>query len=189
MILEVPQWVRLACQRWGRQKRRIWSGRGEWYTDSLGRKVRHVDGYAESFLARVQDEKVGAGSTIEMMRQSWCEVYWGDGLEVQRNVLGIPEIPFRALHLRYVWDPEFGVQAREKAAILRLTLNAYLLAITAAEERLWRRLDPQGAPPVNQPEAKVLKSVESAAKTPPHKSNLAELSLAALRRPVLILIR
>ena len=53
---ETPQWVRIACQRWGRQKRRLWAG-GDWYRDHRGIQRRHVDGYANSFLGRLLEER------------------------------------------------------------------------------------------------------------------------------------
>lgn len=178
MTLEVPTWVRLACQRWGRQKRRIWSGTGEWYVDRLGKKTRHVDGYAQSFLGRIQDEKVAAGSSMEV-RQFFAEVYWGDGLEIQRNIGGMAELPLLSLHMRWVWDPEFGVQTRHKAAFLGVTLNRYWLAVADAENHLWRRLEP--------PTAQVIEIL-----TPPTKNHTVaratsrvSLSLNVLNRPTL----
>jgi hypothetical protein len=192
VTLEVPQWVRLACQRWGRQKRRIWSGRGEWYVDRLGRKTCHVDGYAESFLARVQDEKVGAGSSSEV-HQHWVEVYFGDALEVQRNLAGMPEECFAALHLAFVFDPEFALTARRKAELLELPLRTYAEAVIRGEMWVWARLEAKtpcvpdfALPHVLEPQEKAgLPICHKAHTLPRNSARVAELSLAALRRPTL----
>jgi hypothetical protein len=185
MTLEVPQWVRLACQRWGRQKRRIWSGRGEWYVDRLGRKTCHVDGYAESFLSRVQDEKVGAGSSSEV-RQHWVEVYFGDALEVQRNLCGMPETPLSVLHLRYVFDPEFGLTAKQKSRLIGVSLSSYLNAQAVGEAWIWARLEP-----VDRLQPQLIdaakETLRSGLKKPTLRqpAPLAALSLQFLQRPTL----
>lgn len=142
---EVPEWVRIACRHWGSQKRRVWYG-GEWFTNRLGTRSHHVDGYAESFLGRLRDERVAAGQPGKRY-QHFPEVLWGDGLEVQRVLIGMSERAFQALHLHYVWDPELGFSAREKAALLHMTVRVYWEAVGLGEFWIFARLAPEASEP------------------------------------------
>lgn len=138
MSNEIPDYVRLACRRWGRQKRRIWRGE-EWYINSEGKRVHHIDGYASSLLGRIREEREGAGQSI--ISQKWDEVYWGDGLDVRRCLPGMPERPLAVLHLQYVWDPEFAITASRKAALLEMSLANYWSWLKNAEFWVFARLD------------------------------------------------
>lgn len=122
MSSEIPEWVTLANIRWGKQKRRIWTGK-EWYIDSSGKRRYDVDGYASSLLGRIRDEGAGAGQG--QLKQHWDEVFWGDGLEVQRAIPGMSEMPFAVGHLQFVFDPEFGLTAPKKAALLDISTRTY----------------------------------------------------------------
>src|SRR5437868_4912748 len=141
---ETPSWVKIACGRWGAQKRRIWSG-GDWHIDRTGSKQRHVDGYAQSLLGRLVDERYGAGHRALMNAQVWTEVFSGDALSVQRTLPGMPEEAFITIHLRYVFDPDLGLTADQKAALIGLSVRGYWLALSRAEMWIWARLE--GAPP------------------------------------------
>lgn len=114
MTDEIPQWVRLACKRWGAQKRRIWLG-GDFHGN--------IDGYAQSLLGRIRDERDGASQGVQS--QKWPEVYRGDGLEVQRAIQGIGESKHAVLHLQYVWDPEWEVTISQKARYLGVRRTEY----------------------------------------------------------------
>ena len=144
MTSEVPAGIRATIARWGRQKRRVWTGHGEWYLDSKGLRKVHVDGYAASFMGKLMEERDGCGQGAR--RQYWAEVMWGDGLDVQRVLPGMPERAFMALHLHYVFDPEFGLSQPRKAALLDLKLTLYKDAIDRAEWWLWARLDTDSRP-------------------------------------------
>ena len=194
----IPQWVRVACDRWGRQKRRIWSG-GDWFRDHKGEKRHHVDGYASSFLGRLLEEREAAGEG-GVYTQHWPEVLWGDGLEVQRAIVGMPVQCYDTLHLRYVWDPEFGLTAAAKAEILGITTRGYWTALERAEFWIWARLEPQperlspsGADPHSATHEKTrlhtLQLPRLERTRPIHSPNMPELSLQALQRPTLTLPR
>jgi hypothetical protein len=135
---EIPEWVRIACRRWGRQKRRIWSG-GDWYRDHQGAKRQHVDGYASSFLGRLLEERDGTGQGARGQR--WSEVLWGDALDVQRAIVGMSVTSYDVVHLHYVFDPEFGLTASAKAALLNISVRTYWTAVKIAEVWLWAKLD------------------------------------------------
>lgn len=130
MTDEIPQWVRLACKRWGAQKRRIWLGR-----DYHG----NIDGYAQSLLGRIRDEREGASQGVQS--QKWPEVYRGDGLEVQRAIYGMPELGFEVLHFQYVWDPRWEITASQKAKILGIGRTEYFKRKDKAEVWVHARLD------------------------------------------------
>jgi hypothetical protein len=137
---DVPDWVRTANQRWGRQKRRIWAGM-DWYLNPQGQRQQHVDGYAESFLGRILEEKVSAGQAGPA-RQKWAEVYWGEGLDVARVIPGLPEMPYAVLHLHYVFDPDFGLTVSRKARLLSIDRTTYGEHLARAEFWIWGRLEP-----------------------------------------------
>lgn len=134
MTDEIPQWVRLACKRWGQQKRRIWLGR-----DFHG----NIDGYAQSLLGRIRDERDGAGYNV--MAQKWAEVYRGDALEVQRAIQGIGEKRHAVLHLQYVWDPAWMVSISAKAKMLGVRRTEYFELRNRAETWIHAKLD-EGPP-------------------------------------------
>ena len=190
MTVEVPVWVRIACQKWGRQKRRIWSGMGDWYFTRAGMKARHVDGYAQSFLARVQDERVGAGSPGEV-RQHWEEVFWGEGLEVQRAVVGMPELPTDVIHLHYVFDPEFGLTGRDQAVLAGVSERCYWALVNVSETWVWARLLPESVRTLPEAAIYELPAVarprKEAYKRSPNR--MVDVSLEALHRPTLKLSR
>lgn len=129
---DVPEWIRRANGIWGRQKRRVWCGH-DWHGN--------VDGYAQSLLGRIREEREGAGQGTPAQR--WPEVYWGDGLDVQRSLFGMPEIPYAVLHMHYVWDPEWNVSITQKARALTIAREAYYNALDRAEYWVWSRLDAQ----------------------------------------------
>jgi hypothetical protein len=128
-MTEIPQWIRTACRRWGSQKRRIWTGK-DWHGN--------VDGYAQSLLGRIRDEREGAGQGTSSQR--WPEVFWGDGLDVQRAIVGMPETPYCVLHLQFVFDPDFGLSIERRARLLELKRTAYTDALDNAEHFLMGRM-------------------------------------------------
>jgi hypothetical protein len=187
---EVPDWVRLACARWGRQKRRIWTGK-EWYVNPLGGKQEHVDGYAESIMGRIKDERVAAAGD-GARSQHWDEVYWGDALDVQRATVGMPEVPSDALHIKYVWDPEFGLSPRRKAEILGLKERAYWEAVGRAEFWIFARLSPaheQVTEIITKISRGALKKASISAINRSHLLPSPELSFEALNRATISLKR
>lgn len=129
MSSETPQWVVTSCRRWGDQKRRIWSG-ADWHGN--------IDGYAQSLLGRMREERDGAAQ-CEIV-QHWPEVFWGDGLEVQRSLPKLPELPHGVLHLHYVFDPEWGLTAGKKAALIEISVRSYWDELKKAEYWIFSRL-------------------------------------------------
>jgi hypothetical protein len=109
----------------------------------------HVDGYADSLLGRMRDERilfrrsrrVPHETQVRRLRQKWEEVYFGDGMEVQLALLGMPEEAFNVLHLQYVWDGQFNLNATEKAALISMKTRAYWEALGRAEYWIWARLE------------------------------------------------
>jgi hypothetical protein len=128
---EIPSWVIGGLRLWGRQKRRIWIG-----TDWHG----NVDGYAQSLLGRIRDEREGAGEQ-GARSQHWPEVFLGEGLDVQRALIGMPEVASGVLHLHYVWDPEWGITVTRKARCVGLQRDVYYDHLDRAEYWIWARLE------------------------------------------------
>lgn len=185
MNLIIPQWVREACRKWGRQKRRVWYG-GERYEGGGW----HVDGWAQSFLGRVQDERVAAGSGSIADRQQWPEVYRGEGLEVQRAVIGMPELPVLVIHLHYVFDPEFGLSVKVKAANLSMPVRDYWRTLNDGEAWVWARLTHENVRTLGNPEILVFPAIAKRPKKRYKSANsdsMGVVSLTALRRPTLSL--
>lgn len=127
---DIPHWIIRACALWGRQKRRIWVGK-DWHGN--------VDGYAQSLLGRIKEERDGASSS--QVNQHWPEVFTGDGLDVQRCLGGLAEAPRAALHFRYVWDPEWNVTIATKASYLGVKRTEYFQLIARGESYLHGRLE------------------------------------------------
>jgi len=130
MSTDIPDWVRSDCRLWGRQKRRIWEGR-DWHGN--------IDGYAQSLLGRIREEREGAGQGTPTQR--WPEVFWGSGLDVQRALMGMPERQFAVLHFQYVWNPEWGITVERKARYLGIKRTEYFGVVESAETWIHSRLD------------------------------------------------
>lgn len=183
---DIPEWVRLACGRWGRQKRRIWSGH-DWYGN--------IDGYAQSLLGRIRDEREGAGQGTTSQR--WPEVFFGDGLDVQRVMLGMSERPFAALHFQYVWNPDWNVTVPRKAGYLGIKRTEYFALVEQGETWIHARLQSDNVPDsqlVEQVheivrEALSPHSASAIKRQTSHTCQRAELNLSALNRPKLSLSR
>jgi hypothetical protein len=188
---EVPQWIRLAVGTWGRQKRRAWAGHSEWYLDSKGLRKVHVDGYAQSFMGKMMAER--GGFLQGAIHQHWDEVYWGEGLDVQRVLPGMPEAEYTALHLMRVFDPEFGLTVPKKAALAGMKLTTFKEAALRAEWWIWARLEP-GAQSAAQVIGLVEETIKRALQSKPPKVINAqpgrfspELNISALNRPMICL--
>jgi hypothetical protein len=189
MSSDVPDWVRLACNRWGRQKRRIWTGK-DWHGN--------VDGYAQSLLGRIRDERDGCGQGARS--QHWPEVFWADGLDVQRTLMGQPERQYAVLHFQHVWDPEWGITAAKKASYLDLKRTEYFELVEKAEVWVHARLegmtessDSQLVERVSEIVRKALHSGSDKATKAHHGesvlSDTSDLNLVALKRPKLTFAR
>jgi hypothetical protein len=156
----------------------------------LGGKQQHVDGYAQSIMGRIKDERVAAGDGCRS--QHWDEVYWGDALDVQRASVGMPEMPNDALHVKYVWDPEFGLSPRQKAEILGLKERAYWEAVGRAEFWIFARLSPahaQATETVIEISQDRLQTGLKEAKKSVHQITSPELSFKGLNRATVSLKR
>lgn len=193
MSSDIPDWVRTACRRWGKQKRRIWTGR-DWYVDSKGARRYDIDGYANSLLGRIRDERDGASQG--QRKQYWAEVFWGDGLDVQRSIVGMPERQFYALHFQYVFDPEFALTIDRKAQFLSLKRTEYFALVDRAETWVYSRLDSSGRPDAQVVE-QVEKIIREALQTSPRSviklqtrqsCPPKELNFSALKRKTLSLV-
>lgn len=144
----------------------------------------HVDGYADSFMGRLMEDKMGAGQGKRS--QHWPEVMFGDALEVQRSLPGMPELPSDALHMHFVFDPEFGLTASKKAALIGLKERAYWEALGRAEFWIFARLEKpaqtQAANTVVEIPREPLQTVVKAATKTAHLIPLQQLPLEALQR-------
>lgn len=181
---DIPVWVQAACRLWGRQKRRMWAGH-DWHGN--------VDGYAQSLLGRIHEERDG---TWQGQRsQHWPEVFHGDGLEVQRSLLGMAERMFAVIHFQYVWDPEWGVTATQKATFLEIARSEYFEVVEKAEAFLHGRMESRAPRPDSQIAEEITKLIQrvlqTATVTVTTAPRLAEpcLNLPALQRPLLQLRR
>lgn len=180
---DIPDWVRLACNRWGRVKRRLWQGEERYPTK--GKNDLHVDGYAQSFMGRIQDERVAAGQP-GASRQRWDEVYWGDALDVQRAIVGMPLNTYDALHLKYVWDPDFNLTWSARARIIGLKERVFWEAVGRAEFWIYARLEPASVVDLPLRRESVTKRVITATLA---KLSPADVNLAALNRSKLTVSR
>jgi hypothetical protein len=203
---KAPAWVRQACSAWGRQKRRIWTGK-DWYIDADGRRRYDVDGYAQSMLGRIREEQILAKQKGTVPRetitrevhQRWDEIFFGDGLAVQQTLPGLPGRPNCVLHLHYVFDPEFGLTMSRKARLLDSDLTTYKEDLKCAEFWVWSRLESgrsTAAQLVERVNEIVKESLKSASEPAIHSQNARrslraapEINLAALNRPKLTFAR
>lgn len=127
---DIPPWVKIACRVWGAQKRRAWSGKS---------RLGDIDGYAESIFGKIKDERVrvdGGGVT----QRAW-EVYRGEGLDVQRVLGGLPELPYATLHVQYVFDPEWHLSGKKKARLLGISRTMFYQSLVSGEFWVWSRLE------------------------------------------------
>jgi hypothetical protein len=111
----------------------------------------------------------------------------------------MPEEAFVVIHLRYVFDPELGLTADHKAALVGLSVRGYWMALSRAEMWIWARLD--GAPPEHNAEGAQVPGTEAKplggdlqsgtkrATRPAQTVRLPDLCLSALGRPTLHLTR
>lgn len=102
----------------------------------------------------------------------------------------MPVQPYDALHLKYVWDPTFGLTASRKAALLGMKERAYWEAVGRAEFWVFARLESAQA----QTTAVVEKIIKEAlrervvsATNLTHRDKAPKLSFTALNRPKLTL--
>jgi hypothetical protein len=176
---DIPDWVRTACNRWGRQKRRIWQGKEIYST--AGKNGVHVDGYAESFMGRIQDERVAAGQP-GASNQHWDEVFWGDSLDVQRAIVGMPEPTYDALHVKYVWDPEFNLTWAARAQLIGMKERVFWESVGRAEFWVYARLDPTAKPdlPLRRESGQIRAITATLKKVSPPSIDLSALARAKL---------
>jgi len=138
---DIPRWVVSALALWGRQKRRAWIG-ADWHGN--------VDGYANSLLGRIREEQIQTKGKSRLMpgeavarpvHQRWLEVFWGDGLEVQRGIAGMREVPYCILHLHYVFLPEWQLTVTQKAEYIGITKADYWRELENGENWTHAKLD------------------------------------------------
>lgn len=184
MSSDIPGWVRSYCKRWGSQKRRILSGK-----DWLG----NVDGYANSLIGRIREERDGAAQGE--VKQYWPEIYWGPGIEVQRAIVGMPERQLYAVHFQHVFDPEWGLTIARKASYLSIGRTEYTELVDRAETWIYSRLDALGRPD-SQLTERVHEIIKEALQTAQPKAIKAhsrqncppnKLDFSALKRPIISL--
>lgn len=185
MSTDVPDWVRSDCRLWGRQKRRVWAGH-DWHGN--------VDGYAQSLLGRIREERDGASQGL--VSQKWPEVYWGNGLDVQRSLLGMPERQHAVLHFQYVWDPDWGITADRRAGYLGIKRTEYFALVDRCETWVHARLearvstDAQVVEAVNKIIRDTLRTAGSSAiNSQTRESCPSKINLSALHRPKVSLQR
>jgi hypothetical protein len=188
---DMPRWVISALALWGRQKRRVWIGK-DWHGN--------VDGYAQSLLGRIREEQILAANEGRLMpgesvarpvAQRWLEVFWGAGLDVQRGIVGMREIPYAVLHLHYVFLPEWQLTVAQKAEWIGITTAEYWRELENAENWTHAKLDSTSD---CQPSEKLLHVPIQSATTCIQSAKVAKVSLdalnlAALNRPKLKLAR
>ena len=164
---DIPSWVIGALGLWGRQKRRVWIG-----TDWHG----NVDGYSQSLLGRIRDEREGAGEQ-GVRSQHWPEVFWGMGIDVQRGIVGMREIPFCVLHLHYVWPPEWEIHIDTKAKMLGISKPEYWRELENGENWTHAKLDSTSD---CVPREKILRVVVQSDTTSAQSANVAKVSARSL---------
>lgn len=178
---DIPSWVTGGLRLWGRQKRRIWVG-ADWHGN--------VDGYSQSLLGRIRDEREGAGEQ-GARAQRWPEVFWGMGLDIQRAITGMREIPYCVLHLYYVWPPEWELTIDQKARAIGVKKADYWRELENGETWAHAKLD--SASP-GQPRENLLRVVVESTIPPAQSAKVAKVSsqsidCTALNRPKVSLIR
>lgn len=178
---DIPGWVIGAIGLWGRQKRRVWIG-ADWHGN--------IDGYSQSLLGRIRDEREGAGEQ-GARSQHWPEVFWGQGLDVQRGIVGMREVPYSVMHLHYVWPPEWELTIGTKAKLVGISRADYWRELENAETWAHAKLDSTSD---CAPKEKLLHVVTESTTTSPLSANVTKLSmreldLAALNRPKISLRR
>lgn len=185
MSSDIPDWVRSDCRLWGRQKRRVWEGK-DWHGN--------IDGYANSLLGRIREERDGASQGLPV--QKWPEVYWGAGLDVQRTLPGMSEHQHAVLHFQYVWNPEWGVTVDQKSGFLGVSRAQYSIYLGRAETWIQARLEPRPSL-----DAQVVGAVNEIIQNALHKSKASainsqtserchrEINFAPLNRPKISLKR
>lgn len=172
---DIPSWVIGGLGLWGRQKRRIWIG-----TDWHG----NVDGYSQSLLGRIRDEREGAGEQ-GAQSQHWPEVFWGIGLDVQRGIVGMREIPFSVLHLHYVWPSEWQLGIEKKAQMIGISKADYWRELENAETWAHAKLDSTSD---QKPRENLLRVLLQSGTTSAQSANVAKVSartvdFSVLKRP------
>lgn len=178
---DIPQWIVAAVGLWGRQKRRIWIG-ADWHGN--------VDGYSQSLLGRIRDEREGAGEQ-GARSQHWEEVFWGAGFDVQQAMIGMREVPYQVLHLHYVWPPEWQIGIERKASMAGIGKPEYWRELENAETWVHARLDSTSD---CKPKGNVLQLVVRSDTRTLHTASIAKVSpqaidFSALRRSKLSLKR
>jgi hypothetical protein len=195
---DIPGWIITALSLWGRQKRRAWISR-EWYVGPKGERSEHVDGYAQSLLGRIREEQIQAKhkgrlmpgeSVARPVSQYWPEVFWGLGLDVQRNIISICEVQYCVLHLHYVWLPEWQLTISQKAKSVGIDKNAYWRQLENAEHFVHGGLNSASDCPHTQ---KLLRIPVESGTNRRQSATMAklpsvELNLAALGRKKLSLV-
>jgi hypothetical protein len=171
---EIPVFIIGALRMWGRQKRRIWIG-SDWHGN--------IDGYAQSLLGRIRDEREGAGEQ-GARNQFWPEVFWGAGLDVQRGIIGMRETPLCVLHLHYVWLPEWELTVDQKARSVGIKKADYWRELENAENWAHAKLDsPSDCQQRERPLHVVAKTATTHAQSVRFKQvSVPELNLTALNR-------
>ena len=175
-VSDIPAWVHHACRQWGEQKRRIWSGM-DWHGN--------VDGYAQSLMGRIREERDGASQGKR--NQYWPEVFTGDGLDVQRAMTRIQERPCAALHFKYVWDPRWEISASRKARMLDVSRSVYFEIVGKGESFILRALD---IGPDSQVTDRLHEIIQDALSKPLRSDTKAQagrkpLDFTAFHRPIL----
>lgn len=176
---DIPLWIRRSCALWGHQKRRIWSGR-DWHGN--------VDGYAQSLLGRIKEERDGASQGRH--NQHWPEVFTGDGLEVQRAVLQrkMSERARIVLTFQFVWDPQWQVSAERKAELIGIARSTYFADLKLALGKIHKFLesDSQSDDSVREILVKLITAeLQKHRIRPISVATLPALSLEALERSTL----
>ena len=176
---DIPNWVIGALGLWGRQKRRVWVG-ADWHGN--------IDGYSQSLLGRIRDEREGAGEQ-GARSQHWPEVFWGAGLDVQRGIMGMREVPFCVLHLHYVWPAEWEIPIETKARMVGIVKAEYWRELENGENWTHAKLDSVSN---CVPREKTLRVVLQSATTSTQsatvrKVSVQSLKLEALNRPKITL--
>lgn len=112
--MKLSDWLDPMCRVWGAQKRSVLSPI---------RPSGHLDGWPEStLLARIKDEKYGAGHFSGRVSQHFPEVYLGDGLKIHRAIQRMPESPRAVMEVHYV---VLHLSTRGKAEVLGISRSEY----------------------------------------------------------------
>jgi len=112
----VDSHVAAALEIWAKQKRRLFL----------------ADTPLPSIMGKIRDVRVAAFAGDAQRRQKWAEVYWSDGLVIQRILIVMPELPRLTVSFFYTLRP-WHVSVADQVRELGITKHTYWDQLRIAE--------------------------------------------------------